>query len=92
MSVKRKIPMRQCIGCREMKSKKELLRILRTPEGQFMIDTTGKKNGRGAYLCKNEGCFGAAKKAKGLERSFQCAVSEDVYKELLEELKRLEAE
>ena len=49
MSVKRKVPMRQCIGCREMKSKKELLRILRTPEGQFVIDATGKKNGRGAY-------------------------------------------
>lgn len=92
MSVKRKIPMRQCIGCREMKSKKELLRILRTPEGQFMIDTTGKKNGRGAYLCRNAECFEAAARAKGLERSFQCGVSEDVYKELLKELKRLEAE
>ena len=92
MSVKRKIPMRQCIGCREMKSKKELLRILRTPEGQFVIDVTGKKNGRGAYLCKNAECFKAAEKTKGLERSFQCAVSGEIYEELLEELKRLEAE
>ena len=68
MSVKRKVPMRQCIGCREMKSKKELLRILRTPEGQFVIDATGKKNGRGAYLCRNAECFRAAAKSKGLER------------------------
>ena len=92
MSVKRKIPMRQCIGCREMKSKRELLRILRTPEGQFVIDTKKKKNGRGAYLCRSEECFVAAEKAKGLERSFQCAVSGEIYKELLEELKHLEAE
>lgn len=92
MSVKRKIPMRQCVGCREMKSKKELLRILRTPEGQFMIDMTGKKNGRGAYLCRNAECFEAAAKSKGLERSFQCGVSGEVYQELLKELKRLEAE
>ena len=92
MSVKRKVPMRQCIGCREMKSKKELLRILRTPEDQFLIDTTGKKNGRGAYLCKNEECFQTAMKTKGLERSFRCPVSEEIYEESLKELRNLEAE
>lgn len=92
MSVKRKVPMRQCIGCREMKSKKELLRILRTPEDQFVIDVTGKKNGRGAYLCRSAACFEAAAKSRGLERSFQCGVSGEVYRELLEEFERLEAE
>ena len=92
MSVKRKIPMRQCIGCRDMKSKKELLRILRTPEGQFVIDTTGKKNGRGAYLCRNAECFEAAAQSKGLERAFQCGVSGAVYEALLKEFKGLEAE
>ena len=69
MSVKRKVPMRQCIGCREMKNKKELIRILKTPENQFVIDATGKKNGRGAYLCKSMSCFEAAVKSRGLERS-----------------------
>ena len=92
MSVKRKVPMRQCIACREMKSKKELLRILRTTEGQFVIDATGKKNGRGAYLCRNAECFRAAAKSKGLERSFQCGVSGEVYGELLKEFESLDKE
>ena len=92
MSVKRKIPMRQCIGCREMKSKKELLRILRTPEGQFVIDVTGKKNGRGAYLCKNAECFKAAEKTKGLERSFKMSIPDEVYADLEKEFGEIEAE
>lgn len=91
MSVKRKIPMRQCIGCREMKNKKELLRILKTPEEQFVIDLTGKKNGRGAYLCRKTECFEAARKTKGLERSFQCPVPGEVYEQLLKEMRDLEA-
>ena len=84
--------MRRCIGCGEMKSKREMLRVLRTTEDEIILDATGRKNGRGAYLCRSEECFVAAEKAKGLERSFQCAVSGEIYKELLEELKHLEAE
>ena len=57
MSQARKIPMRKCIGCQEMKSKKEMLRVIRTPEEELVIDTTGRKNGRGAYLCKQSACF-----------------------------------
>ena len=86
MSVKRKIPMRQCIGCREMKSKRELLRILRTPEGQFVIDTTGKKNGRGAYICPSRECFCKAVKNKGLERSLKAAIPQEVYAQLEKEM------
>ena len=85
MSVKRKIPMRQCIGCREMKSKRELLRILRTPEGQFVIDTTGKKNGRGAYLCISGECLQRAVRTKGLERSFQMGIGQEIYERLEKE-------
>ena len=55
--MKNKIPMRQCTGCREMKSKKEMMRVLRTPEGEILLDTTGKKNGRGAYLCYDAACL-----------------------------------
>ena len=90
MSVKRKSPMRQCIGCREMKSKRELLRILRTPEGQFVIDTTGKKNGRGAYICYSRDCFQKAVKNKGLERSFKQAVPAEVYGHLEKEMEEIE--
>ena len=85
MSVKRKIPMRQCIGCREMKSKRELLRILRTPEGQFVIDTTGKKNGRGAYLCRQAECLKRARKSKGLERSLKIGIPDEIYGKLEKE-------
>ena len=90
MANKRKIPMRQCIGCREMKSKRELLRILRTPEGQFVIDTTGKKNGRGAYICYSRDCFQKAVKNKGLERSFKQAVPAEVYGHLEKEMEEIE--
>lgn len=71
--------MRQCVGCREMKPKRELLRILRTPEGELSIDVTGKKNGRGAYLCRDVQCLAKAKKSKALERSFQMAVGRETY-------------
>ena len=71
MTIKRKIPMRKCVGCGEMKPKKELIRVLRTEENEFVLDTTGKKNGRGAYLCMSKDCFEKAVKSKGLERSFK---------------------
>ena len=84
MSVK-KIPLRQCIGCGEMKSKKEMIRILKTPEGQITVDATGRKNGRGAYLCPSRECLRKAVKTKGLDRSFKMAVPREVYERLREE-------
>ncbi|MCI9545531.1 MAG: YlxR family protein [Lachnospiraceae bacterium] len=85
MTMKNKVPMRQCIGCREMKSKRELLRILRTPEGELLLDFTGRKNGRGAYLCRDFECFTKARKSKALERSFQMSIPQEVYESLEKE-------
>ena len=82
MTTKRKIPMRKCIGCGEMKPKKELIRVLRTEENEFVLDTTGKKNGRGAYLCMSKDCFEKAVKSKGLERSFKQEMPTEVYHRL----------
>ncbi len=81
----KKIPMRQCVGCGEMKGKKEMFRILKTENDEIVLDTTGKLNGRGAYICKNRDCFLAARKSKGLDRSFKRAVSPSVYDMLLKE-------
>ena len=86
LAVKKKIPMRKCVGCGEMKPKKELMRILRTQEGEFMTDTTGKKNGRGAYICFSKECFRKAVKNKGLERSFKQAIPQEVYDRLEKEM------
>ena len=71
----KKIPMRQCVGCGEMKGKKDLIRILKTQEGEILVDATGRKNGRGAYICPDIECFKKARKSKGLERSFKMAIS-----------------
>lgn len=92
MTVKKKIPMRQCVGCREMKNKKEMIRVIRTPEQQFMIDATGRKNGRGAYICASGSCLEKAIKSRGLERSFSCAIPAEVYEQLKEEMKAIETE
>lgn len=81
MSVK-KIPMRMCTGCREMKPKKELIRIVKTPEGEIKLDTVGKLNGRGAYICKCKECLLKAQKTGALSRAFETAVSNEVYAEL----------
>ena len=89
MSTK-KIPQRQCIGCGEMKNKKEMIRILKTPEGEFTLDATGRKNGRGAYLCPSVECFRNAVKGKGLERSFKMAIPKEVYETLEKEMEHLE--
>ena len=86
MAVKKKIPMRKCVGCGEMKPKKELMRILRDQEGEFMTDTTGKKNGRGAYICFSKECFRKAVKNKGLERSFRQTIAQEVYDRLEKEM------
>ena len=88
MSAARKIPMRQCIGCSEMKSKKEMIRVLRTTEGDIVLDATGTKNGRGAYLCKNPHSLLKAMKSKGLERSLKTAVPEEVYEKLAKEMEQ----
>lgn len=75
----KKIPMRKCIGCNESKSKKELVRIVRAPDGDISLDTTGKKNGRGAYICNNAECLKKARKARRLEKIFECSIPDTVY-------------
>ncbi|MDO4345271.1 MAG: YlxR family protein [Eubacteriales bacterium] len=90
MSQTKKIPMRKCVGCQEMKSKKEMMRILHTPEDEIVIDTTGRKNGRGAYLCFSKECFEKAVKSKGLERSLKVKVSPEVYDSLKKEIEQIE--
>lgn len=81
----KKIPQRQCIGCGEMNSKTDMMRVIKTAEGEISLDLTGRKNGRGAYLCKTEECLKKARKNKGLERSFQMAIPADVYDSLEKE-------
>lgn len=81
----KKIPMRQCVGCKEMKNKREMMRVLKTAEGPIVIDTTGRKNGRGAYLCMTKECLVKARKNKGLERSFKMSIPDEVYEELEKE-------
>lgn len=81
----KKIPMRQCVGCGDMHNKKEMMRVLKTPEGGIMLDKTGKKNGRGAYLCMTKECLIKAEKNKGLERSFKMSIPNDVYDSLKKE-------
>jgi len=88
----KKIPLRQCLGCGEMKSKKEMLRVIRTPEEQICLDATGKKNGRGAYVCMSGECLKKARKNKGLERSLKMSIPEEVYEELEREWNRLHEE
>ncbi len=84
MSTVKKIPMRKCIGCNEMKEKKAMMRVLKCEEG-ILLDTTGKKNGRGAYLCKSEECLKQAIKTKGLERSLKVQIPAEVYEALKKE-------
>ena len=86
----KKIPMRQCIGCGEMKPKKEMLRIIKTAEEEILLDTTGRKNGRGAYICPTSECLKKAVKGKGLERSFKMAIPKDVYEMLTKEMEEFE--
>ena len=84
--------MRKCVGCGEMKSKKEMLRVLKTTDEEFVLDATGKKNGRGAYLCFSKDCFEKAVKSKGLERSFKQAIPKEVYEKLAKEMESFEAQ
>ena len=82
--------MRQCTGCREMKEKRNLLRILRTDTGEVIIDDTGRKNGRGAYLCRDPECLRKARKSHALDRSLKTVIPEEIYDALEKELQRLE--
>lgn len=84
--IDKKQPMRTCIACRQVKNKNELIRIVKTPEGEFHIDFTGRLNGRGAYICSDPECLEKLIKSKALNRTFKCEVSSDVYLRLKEEL------
>jgi Predicted nucleic-acid-binding protein implicated in transcription termination len=86
MGIVKKVPQRQCIGCTQMKNKKEMIRVIKTPEGNILIDSTGKKNGRGAYLCNSLECLQKAIKSRGLERSLKVNIPHEVYEELEKEL------
>ena len=86
----KKIPLRKCTGCNEMKPKKELIRVLKTTEAEIVLDKTGKKNGRGAYLCNSLECFKQARKTKGLERSLQVKIPDEIYETLEKELSAVE--
>ncbi|SHJ24391.1 RNase P modulator RnpM [Hespellia stercorisuis] len=92
MSSNKKIPMRRCVGCGEMKSKNTMMRVLKTSDDEFVLDTTGKKNGRGAYLCFSKECLEKAIRQKGLERSFKQAIPSEVYETLQKEMGKFEAE
>lgn len=82
----KKVPMRMCVGCREMKPKKELLRIVRSPEGEVSVDRTGKASGRGAYICVGVECLNKAQKTKALERALEHSVSAEVFDRLHSEI------
>ena len=82
----KKIPMRNCKGCNEMKPKKELIRIVKSPEGEISLDLTGKKNGRGAYICHSVECFKKVRKSRRLEKEFECKIPEEVYDLMEKEL------
>lgn len=86
----KKIPMRICLGCGEMKPKRELIRVVKSKEGDISLDLTGKKSGRGAYICKSVECFEKARKARKFERSFSCMISEDIYNSMEGELRENE--
>ena len=82
----KKIPMRRCVGCMEQRPKRELIRVVRSPEGEISLDTTGKKSGRGAYLCPDPACLAKARKARRLERALQCEIPDEVYERIEKEL------
>ncbi len=86
----KKIPMRQCVGCNEMKSKRDMIRVIKTSEDEILLDTTGKKNGRGAYLCPNSECLKKARKNKGLERSLKMGIPAEIYESLQKEMESIE--
>ena len=88
--IKKKLPMRQCTGCGELKTKKEIIRVIKTPENEIAIDFTGKKNGRGAYLCNSLECLKKARKTKAIERSLKTTIPDEIYDQLEKELTAVE--
>ena len=91
MLKQRKIPMRMCVGCREMFSKKELMRVVKSPEDVISFDRVGKAPGRGAYICRRVECLNKAMKIKALERQLECRIDQAVFEQLAQELAREEA-
>ncbi|MEE1313942.1 MAG: YlxR family protein [Lachnospiraceae bacterium] len=86
----RKVPMRQCVGCHNMVSKREMIRVIKTSDGEILLDATGKKNGRGAYICNSKECLEKAIKSKSLERSLKAKIPSEIYDSLKEELDNIE--
>ena len=82
----KKVPVRRCVGCGEHFPKAELVRVLRTPEGEVILDLTGKKSGRGAYICKKASCLKKARKSRRIETSLECSIPEAVYDRMEEEI------
>ena len=89
-AIQKKIPERRCVGCGESFPKKELLRVVRAPDGSVSLDATGKKSGRGAYLCHNVKCLKKARKAKRLEHNLECEIPDDIYAVLESELESID--
>ena len=83
----RKLPLRKCLGCGEVKDKRELVRVVKSPDGEISLDLTGKKAGRGAYICADASCLSKARKAKRIDRAFECTVPDEVYEAMERELK-----
>lgn len=90
MIQKKKIPLRKCSGCGEMKPKKELVRVVRSPQGEVSLDLTGRSPGRGAYLCRSSSCFAKARKAKRFEHALNCSIPEEVYDQMEGEIRKNE--
>lgn len=84
----KKIPMRRCTGCNEQKPKKELVRVVKTPDGEIFLDLTGKMSGRGAYICNNAECLKKARKSKRIDRTFEMTIPDEVYKQMEEEISK----
>lgn len=84
----RKVPMRKCVGCNEMMQKRELVRVVKNKDGEISLDLTGRKAGRGAYLCPKVDCLQAARKNRGLERAFSCRIPDEIYDGMEKELKK----
>ena len=84
----KKIPLRKCTGCGEQKPKKELVRVVKTPDGEILLDLTGKASGRGAYICNNAECLKKARKSKRIDRTFEMTIPDEVYKQMEEEISK----
>lgn len=82
----KKVPLRKCMGCGEMKSKKELVRVVKNKEGEILLDLTGKKAGRGAYVCPTLSCLQKARKSRGFERALSCRIPDEIYDRMEQEL------